>query len=485
MAIQINKLRCYAINVNGWNKKATVFGNLIRHIDPDIIAISEHGLDVTSIHIKVHGYNILQKNDSKERFDGVALGIKHGLRYKEVPDLEEAYLAVKIETTIGELVIAVGYQPPRRNYLPINNFIRLFRRPQPAILLGDLNARCRASGYTRGFNNIGKNLELLINRNVIVREGPEFPTFFYPGTATTPEIVLTNNNFPFNLLNEPSPHAPSDHIGIITTISASPIQVPIPPRKSLAKTDWEKYREVTAKYQPATLSNATLEEIDEEVEKIIHIIMKADEKTIPKIGHKTLPYPRWTPQMYELKDKLEEVHREISEYGPSYARYIKYRHTKSQLKDALTAQQNNLWNEIISNTDIEKDPRKFWNTIKRLRGSTPEQKITVKNAEGRLIEEPAEVKEMFRNYWKKVFSITPEENENFDTEFEEEVIEYLNNRNDSIHPHNNADENRIQIGEGTRISNEEILLTIKTFSQKAQGEVALIKDTLQSPPQTS
>lgn len=99
--------------------------------------------------IKIFNYTVYErKTESGQQHDGVAIAIKHNIKHIIVDDLEENYLAIEITTTLGEIMTATGYQPPRRPQIPINNMVRLIRYIIPVYLLGDLNARHRILGHS-------------------------------------------------------------------------------------------------------------------------------------------------------------------------------------------------------------------------------------------------------------------------------------------------------------------------------------------------
>ena len=177
-----------AHNVNGWRSKRYNLFNCYKEEDPDIILISEHGMKDSEL-IKIYGYDVIQNNPSQGRSDGAAIAIKRKIKYRRGKTLEEAFLSIIVETTAGDIEIATGYQPPRRNYLPVHSLINLFNKQHPVLLIGDLNARTAVSGY-RVFNGIGRSLNTLIDRGILRRIGPNFPTFYTATTATKPDIVI-------------------------------------------------------------------------------------------------------------------------------------------------------------------------------------------------------------------------------------------------------------------------------------------------------
>lgn len=65
-------------------------------------------------------------------------------------------MVVKIETTLGPIIIATCYLPPRTPYIPYGDITRLLGHNKPVYLMGDFSARHRILG--NGNNNaVGHN----------------------------------------------------------------------------------------------------------------------------------------------------------------------------------------------------------------------------------------------------------------------------------------------------------------------------------------
>ena len=161
-----------------------------------------------------------------------------------------------LETTLCSLEIATGYQPRRRSYLPIHDLVQLFNKQHPVILMGDLNAHRAVSGYGE-HNGTDHSLNTLIDRGLVQRLGPYFPTFYRPNTFTKTDIVLSNYRITYKYLISEGPAKTSDHVPILMKISTSPFQVEIPPRRSFRKANWTKYKNILNTHQQ-TLGDGAL-----------------------------------------------------------------------------------------------------------------------------------------------------------------------------------------------------------------------------------
>ncbi|KAK3867640.1 hypothetical protein Pcinc_026917 [Petrolisthes cinctipes] len=120
--------------------------NIYRNIDPDVILINSHGIpDTDPLHIPQ--YRIHRKNSTNKHTDGTAIAVKNTIPHKILDQFISDTLAVELDTTTGKLIIATLYQPPARPYIPILDFLQLFRRNTPVYMLADLNANKPFLGY--------------------------------------------------------------------------------------------------------------------------------------------------------------------------------------------------------------------------------------------------------------------------------------------------------------------------------------------------
>ena len=171
------------------------------------------------------------------------LFLKNQINFIELDIFTEEIIAINILTTRGTITIATAYQPSRRPYLLREDFSKLFRRQNPVLLLGDLNARCRESRYTLDFNQQGRNLSIFIEEGLCQRLRPDFKTFITNRVPTKPDIVLANHSGLQNYWIRKGQPTFSDYQTIRMDISWSPIQIPAKPRKQYSKTNWQQYQE--------------------------------------------------------------------------------------------------------------------------------------------------------------------------------------------------------------------------------------------------
>ena len=122
------------------------------------------------------------------------------------------------------------------------DYLSLLNRPEPVIIMGDLNASHRIFRYNDN-NPIGRNLTTLIDTNKYRHVGPDFPKLLRHNSTTSPDILLTNNRVFQNIdISRTLPMTQSFHIPMIATITFNPIQIKIKPRHQFNWVDWTNYR---------------------------------------------------------------------------------------------------------------------------------------------------------------------------------------------------------------------------------------------------
>ena len=83
-------------------------------------------------------------------------------------------------------------------------------------------------------------------------QGPPFHTFVGRRRLTTPDKIITNKKFLFNLHMQQGPQTSSDHLPTIAKISTNPIQIPIKPRYSFKNAKWDEFKKELTTYNKMT-----------------------------------------------------------------------------------------------------------------------------------------------------------------------------------------------------------------------------------------
>lgn len=472
-------------NVLAWtyNRRNELY-NVYREIDPDIVLINAHGMK-ESQRIKMFNYNVYQRNHLDENNAGVAIAIKRNIQHNIMDDLEEDYLAAKVMTNLGPLIIASGYQPPRLPHIPNHTLLRIFRNQYPVLFAGDLNARHHTLNHNNN-NPAGEQINQLIRRGNTYHIGPHFKTYITPRSSGTPDIILTNNNFHHNLHIQPGPLTSSDHLPIIITVSTSPIQIPVAPRLDFRHANWENFNNDLSNIPIPNMDGQPVNCIDDEMSRWFREVKTAMSQNIPLINHRTLPHPKTTNELQLLQIAFSNLKRKASISG--WTQHL--RNTMKILQNNITniakQQRDRLWEELIAKTEqLYTQPEQFWRQIRQLSGTESDNKISyLLDPNGNKLSTDETQANEFKRHLSNIFHINQEDNDNFCQDTQQEVEEFLQNTTEHKH-HTTVDYSRLDDRNPLirPISQYEILRTIKSFkNKKAPGQSKIDKQILLKLP---
>lgn len=480
-----NRLKIIQHNVRAWTYlRKNELCNTYSSEDPDVILINSHGLRDDE-RMKIFNYTIYQQNFRNELHDGVAIAIKKNIPHKIIDDLEENYLAITLNTSLGPVCLATGYQPPRRPAIPIQNIIRLMRQNTPTYFMGDLNALHRNFDHRRT-NAAGRQLIPLAANGLITHLGPDFATFISERGHGTPDIILTNNRHIHNIHTRPGPITTSDHLPIVTLLSASPIQVPSLPRFLLHRADWDGFRRELTHNLPINLDGMPNTEIDRHLNSWFDQITAAMDRHIPKSSHITLPHPRTTDELRDIHQEFQTLQRLTN--GTAWSRDHRRRLAELQqhLFEACKRERNAHWNTLLQNMEADyRNPTHFWRQVKKLLGNTQQHTPYVINEQGQKLFTDHEMEQEFRRFWSEIYKISDEDNRNFCHETQTLVEQTLQEEEHRHTPYDNIDLNRLVPGNTllAPIPFHLVKSTISSFkNRKAPGHSKIDKNILQQIP---
>ena len=162
-------------NVRWWTTdRAIELSNYYRLENPDIILLNSTSINDDQ-KIKIHNYNVTQKNMLGEGSAGIAIAVRKNIKYKLLDDFQDDILGVELRTTKGPIIIMTNYSPPRRNYVPFAEIENILQKQMPVYFAGDINANIPAMGYAT-YNHTGRIVRDMIIRDKIKLMGPEFRT---------------------------------------------------------------------------------------------------------------------------------------------------------------------------------------------------------------------------------------------------------------------------------------------------------------------
>lgn len=467
-------------NVLAWtiNRRYELY-NIYRLSDPDIILINSHGC-VEDYKIKLFGYKVYQKNCYNQLQDGIAIAVKSNLQHTVLDNYDENYIAIQIQTSLGPTLIATGYQPPRRPIIPLQSLLQIFRRNIPVIFLGDLNARHPILGHNNT-NNAGDSVATLLRRGTVQHHGPDFKTYMNPRAVGTPDIILTNDHIVHNMHVTAGPLTSSDHLPIILTLSAAPIQVPTTPRLDKGRANWTQFEDNLKDYTTPELDGRPTTDIDKELEKWYMATDRAIDNNIPTTKYRTLPHPNISNDTRTALRTYNTVRRHAEINGWTQVSRNMIKTLQNNLQQEFCQLQKDNWNQLITSIDSQhNEPEKFWSGIKRLMGSDRQQLKYLIDSNGRKLTTEREQALEFQRVWSNIYKITEGENENFCADTENFVRTYLNNSHNHC-PYDTIDLDRLRPNNNLTkpFTHNDILNKIRKLKKrKAPGHSRIDKEII-------
>jgi len=455
-------------NVRHWQNNKNALTNTYNHLDPDIILLNEHS-NTDRQTLKIFNYLTFQTNKDNRLNAGAAIAIKKNLPFRLHDDFNSDMLAVTIETRQGPITIATTYIPPRDDYINFIDFNDLLSRPHPVYLIGDLNARHRILGSSNN-NRTGRHLLTLIEQDKCQVLGPNFPTFHTHRSATSPDIAISNLKTFHNIHFKPGPLTPSDHIPIIATISANPIQIPIRPRRSFYNADWTGYRTTLSETNFPRLDSPTMDEIDDRLENWTKTVKDATDKHIPTIRHRTIPGIRKNRTIDLLEIQYQATLDYVATNGPSPDLYRHINELRSDISNEYRQLNNEKWTGLINNLNDEDDATTFWKTIKRMQGNNKQTLPYLRDHHNNKVHTPEDKERLFTDHWKTIFTTDEDEEADEDApiDFIDTIKQELLDRLELISPLDQADMTLLN-DDFPPITMTEFNDALKTMKQKAPG----------------
>ena len=224
--------------------------------------------------------------------------------------------------------------------------------------------------------------------------------------------------------------------------------------------------------------------IDGKVDRWYDIIHHAKEQTIPKVHRRTLPHPIESDELKLIQWQFDNISRRALLLGwtPELLRLSKDLQLRITQECIQLFDDN--WERMIGQIEVDRrEPWKFWTQVKRLLGGGQEQAPYVKRNNIKVYSD--EDKELaFRDKWSSIFTITPEDNLNFNMANERRVNDFINEHRDEIIPFELVDLDRLDPDNAlTRpVTPQLVKSIINNFKNKAPGMSRVNKVILKNLP---
>lgn len=134
------------------------------------------------------------------------------------------------------------------------------------------------------------------------------------------------------------------------------------------------------------------------------------------------------PRNREITDaqlRFTNNFRYAERHGWTYDLNQRSRILQRTLQDTCKREYNKHWENIVKGpAEKYKDPKAFWQGIKRLQGNPHQRPIHLKKG-GVKIQDDDSITHEFRETWKPIFTITPEDKAHYDINNEREALAWL------------------------------------------------------------
>ena len=408
--IHNRKLTIVQHNVQCWRSNKNALVNIYQGIDPDIILLNGTSV-LQNENLKIFNYNVFTKNSTNQRLLGVAIAIRKTITARTDDGFYQDFLITTIQSQQGPISIATGYVPPSQDYINSIDLHEIFNRDHPVYFFGDLNANHRSLGYS-STNRRGTQIATLINHNRIKHLGPHFPTRLAHSTARSPDIALTNNEVFANSHLRQGPLTPSDHHPIIAIITTDPIQIPIKPRFQFSKTDWTAYKSLLSEKSIQTQENETLEAIDDHISTFDIIVKEATIQTTPILRYRRIPGVKPNSHINHLQCTHKRIINLINSIGINPNIHNLVLSLRAQIRDEYNRLSKEAWESLINQLELTRDPKAFFNSIKRMMGTNSQAVPYIKH-NGTKFFTSQDQEPIYRNHWKTIFSADDPIDNNF------------------------------------------------------------------------
>ena len=428
------------ININSWKRNKYLLELSAWELQASIILINELNCD-KSTSIKLNGYKILTKSISQK--SGVAIAIRYNITFSEIPIKDPNSLAIKINTSLGPLIIMTSYIPPRINYIPIIEINKLLNYNLPFIMAGDYNAHHdffnNTSNSTKNDNKGISLYHLIKNRNLNFL-GPDFKTFKTKNTTGKPDLIIGNHHLNlFHLNITQGKNLGSDHLPVAIKIQTTPFKiVKTTPKRNLKKINITKYKEILRSIEFNSIDKQPVIEMDNLTNKIFDIIIQATEKSCPMNKIITIQSYKPTKEIIAKLQALRTAYEQYYLYGTPQIYTIN--HLKNVLNNLILQSKTEYWDKLVKcAVDSYGNPEKFWRKTKQYLGKGSEtRKPLIKQYEisdsedsdfGETINETLIDEQEQANFisetWQKIYK--PNNEPRFKNSNTKEVSEWYNN----------------------------------------------------------
>ena len=345
----MNKFKVISFNAEGMSH---VKAEILSHLQPDILCLQETHKESTPPIIP--GMHLIIHHGS--RVHGSAIYARDKAIIVNSEDLSEhGQETLKVETT--RLTICSIYKPPPTPFQwpKIDN-----QNAKPLLAIGDYNSHNTIWGYDENDTN-GESVEEWASSNdlSIIHSLKDKPSFYSARwkKGYNPDLVFVSSRHCTNFDKEIGTPIPrSQHRPVIIDVKPviQPQQTNGIPRFNFRKAQWIDFTTELDKM----ISEAKIDPHPKNYQAFQKLVWEAALKHIPRGCRKM-----YIPGMNEDGKQLYDEYTKAFEADPFAEETIQL---GEALLSSLATEYRERWEEMISNTDMTKNSKQAWKTIKKL-----------------------------------------------------------------------------------------------------------------------
>ena len=266
-----------------------------------------------------------------------------------------------------------------------------------------------------------------------------------------PDIILKNRSAFLNFAIREGNLTTSDHIPIMFAPSTKAIVVGNGVRSMYKQTNWEAFKtstenDIRRKAAERDLSGnprgIDKDIIDEQLVGWYNIIKTRLEENTPKKNLSYVPHPRESDLLKALQMAYNQI-KTAAIITPDTRRQLLF--LQQEIKTENLRLSKIMWDRLVNSIDISRrDPKKFWDKFRQLVGGKKSGIPSyILDEDGSKITEEDKKLERFKGVWEKIFTISEEDNREFDHANEIRILRFLADNNYRMQPYQTANRNRL------------------------------------------
>lgn len=475
-------------NIRHLYNNRTELTHLIQEQKPEIICLNETHLRDKD-RFTMRDFTIYRR-DRPTIGGGVMIMTNKNLTTTQIPlplhlDDQECVI-IQIHIGNSRMHVASFYSPPA-NPLP-STLLRYLHTLPNVIITTDINAH-HPFLHDNNRNTKGNHLVTLLPSLNLVQVPLPAPTRLPTPTQqfTTPDKIFISPRLHNRLINTlVLPPLNSDHAPILIKLAcpfyrSQPVNEAIYMR-DYRNADWQKFKDYISKSLPH-FPITKHEDLDTAETLFVQVLNEAIQDSIPQKRYTTDRRRALPPDILKIIKTKRAAHRLYMRTHEDEDRRL-YRSLQEDVKDAIQRYETRRWDKFIQKVDKDRlnAPKRFWETIKRIRGKYQYTSHPLRNRQQTIIDTPGKL-EVFRQFLSNTHTtpIHPD----FDQDHYHFITDHINNHHILYNPlpapaPRSTDDPIID-----DITILDISLALQTCKNSAPGPDGITYQTLKQLPPTA